>query len=158
MGPSKKKHHKPEPEEADWHWLTQAGLQVKKVANYHIARIAVWAWLLILTFLLGVPSLRLLQLNYMASEPVTSDTLVAKVSDMQIEDHSTGQEVILVYRVRLKQNDKEIICSLYEDQIRLWYQLEIGKSYEFTVTQTPRHCYVNNVTKIDEPHPFGIGE
>jgi hypothetical protein len=77
---------------------------------------------------------------------------------MYIEDHSTGKKVELVYRVRLKQNDKEFTCSLYEGQIRLWYQLEIGKSYEFTVTQTSRYCYVNNVTRIDEPHPFGIGE
>ena len=117
-----------------------------------------WGWLLILAFLLGLPGLVFLQVNHMSSEPVTSETFVAKVSDMQVEDHSVYPKVALVYRIRLKQNDKEFSCTMGPAAIQMWYQLEIGKSYEFTITQNPNICYVNTVTIIDEPHPFGIGK
>ncbi len=91
-------------------------------------------------------------------EPTTSETLVANVSDMQIEDHSRGKKVELAYRVRLKQNDKEFFCTMGPAALQVWYQLEIGKSYEFTITHNSNICYVNKVTIIDEPHPFGIGK
>ncbi len=158
MGSSKNKRHKPEPGEAGWPWLTQAGLWINEIANYRILRIAVWAWLLILTLILGLPGLMYFQVSHMLSEPVISETFIAKVSDMQVEDHSVYPKVSLVYRIRLKQNDKEFPCIMGPAAVQMWYRLEIGKSYEFTVTQNPSTCYVNKVTTIDEPHPFGIGK
>jgi hypothetical protein len=158
MGSSKKKHHKPEPEEAGWRWLTQAGLWAKKIANLRILRVALWTWLSTFVTILVVFG-PIVLIIYKSSGPATSETFVAKVNDMQVEDYTSARGGShTVYRIWLKQNDKEFPCMMGPVMVRLWDQLEIGKSYEFTITQNPSVCYVNTVTTIDEPHPFGIEE
>ncbi len=158
MGSSKNKRHKPEPEETDWYWLTQAGFQVKKVANFRILRVALWTWLSTFVTILVVFG-PIVLIIYKSSEPATSETFVAKVSDMQVEDYTSARGGSrTVYRIWLKKTDKEFPCMMGPVAVQLWNRLEIGKSYKFAITQSPNICYVNTVTKIDEPHPFGIGE
>ena len=88
--------------------------------------------------------------------PSTSDTFVAEVSQMwvqRVEDDTGGIEV---YRVALKQGEKEFTCRVSPIRMYVWSQLKTSKRYQFTVTRTDRRCFIKEINEVDETNPSGM--
>jgi hypothetical protein len=80
-----------------------------------------------------------------------TETIVAQVSDLWVwryEDQSRFEEI---YRITLKQDDKEFTCDVaWPPMIRQWHQLEIGERYEFQLVRSGNRCYIDSAAKVNE--------
>lgn len=139
------------PERTRESWLIRAG-------SYRILGMPVGNWLVlfvvlaVLSFVLYAVARREVLAGREGRRPPSgSETIVAQVSDLWVwryEDESRLEEI---YRITLKQDDKEFACDVaWPPMIRQWHQLEIGKRYEFGLVRSGNRCYVDSAVKIDE--------
>jgi hypothetical protein len=121
---------------------------------YRILGMAVWSWIFILFSLICIVGaifwIRISGLN----TPPTSETFVAELSDKSSMLYANESGAYTIYYVRLKKDEEWFTCEVSSVLVRLWYRLEIGKNYEFSVNWTARGCYVYEATEIDETQPF----
>ena len=91
------------------------------------------------------------------AEPHRSETFTAEIRDLwvdQYEDSTGGQKF---YRVRLSRDEEEFNCTVPSTLIKVWYQLEKEKSYEFEVSRSRTRCYINKATEVEtEEGLFGV--
>lgn len=136
-------------------WRKQITKWLDRIGSSRVFGIPVWGWLVIFFILAGIGGSVFLTIRESGnlSEP---ETFVAEVRDIWIEEYQGESGGYRVRRIRLKQDDKEFACHVSPVAVQLWYQLEIGKSYEFSATRTRSQCYVYKATEIDELQSFGI--
>ncbi len=53
-----------------------------------------------------------------------------------------------VHYVQFKQDNKDLIC-IVSPGLRLWHQLEIGKSYEVSISHSRNKCFIYTATEVD---------
>jgi hypothetical protein len=120
-----------------------------RIGQYSFLTISVKHWIpLLLIFGCVAGSTLLSIINH--SNP-KSKTFVAQVDHLWTQQwyDETGGGV--TYFVRLVQDQTELICRVPPFQARLWDQLEIGKSYEFTATWTAgKRRYINQAVEVED--------
>ncbi len=104
-------------------------------------------WLLILTFLLCFGLVAFIWVRNIG--PVKVETITAEISDLWVEEIQSDEGGHRIYRIRLKQEDKEFTCSISVTMANQLYQYESDKSYEFLVNKTPGRCLVTEAIIID---------
>lgn len=121
---------------------------LKRLGKYRIFSIPVESWLIIgvlIAFLAGFYYFFIFP-EYGAS---TSKTFVAEVSNVWTQSYESDTGGVIIYRVDLKRDDKELRCRVPLIVIQLWHRLEIGKEYEFEVSLTKSRCYIKTVAEIE---------
>lgn len=130
---------------------------LERIGAYRVLGIAVWRWLVILSFLSCIGGYAFLMIRE-SRNPPTSETFVAEASGMWVEEYQSESGGYTVHRIRIRQDDEDFVCSVPSEIVQLWYRLETGKSYEFSITRQRGHCYVQEATEIDELQSLGIGK
>jgi hypothetical protein len=128
---------------AKYFWL-------EKLASYPIFSIPLKNWLLIGTIFGCIFGFIGFTIYREVSHPATSETFVAEVSKIWIEQHDSDTGGFRVHRVSLKREEEEVTCTIPSIKIGIWQGLETGISYSFSVSQTVRGCYINEAVKIEE--------
>ena len=122
---------------------------------YRILGIPIGSWLVILILIGFMAGVFYIFIIRESDRPPTSETFVAEVSDKDSELYANEGGSYTILRVRLRRDDEEFTCRVSPVLIRLFYRLEIGKSYEFLVNRTRTRCYIYEAIEIDETQPFG---
>lgn len=80
-----------------------------------------------------------------------TETIVAQVSDLWVWRYEYHSRLKEIYRITLKQDDKEFTCDVaWPPMIRQWHRLEIGERYEFGIVRSGNRCYIDSAIKVDE--------
>ncbi len=86
-----------------------------------------------------------------------TETFTAEVSNLSVEQYESETGGYRVYRVYLTREEKEFTCRVSPMLMKVWYQVEVGKTYEFEVSRSSRRCNINKATEIDtEEGLFGV--
>ncbi|MEJ2556963.1 MAG: hypothetical protein P8186_12180 [Anaerolineae bacterium] len=136
-------------------WRKQITKWLGRIGFYRVFGISVWGWLVILLMLAGIGGSVFLTIRE-SSNLSESETFVAEVRDIWIEEYQNESGGYRIHRIRLKQDEDEFACRVSPVAVQLWYQLEIGKSYEFSAARTRSQCYIYKATEIDKLQSFGI--
>ncbi len=122
--------------------------RLEKILTYHILSLPLHNWLFMIflaTLFLGLCYLLML----VEVRAPTKETRVAKVSNRwsrAIEGDTGGY---MVYRVELNHEGTTTRCSVPSMFNQLWFQLEIGESYEFDLNLAHGRCSIVGFRDIE---------
>lgn len=127
---------------------------MERIGSYSILSIPLTNWLVVLFVFAVLFGSYFFIISQEVNNPPTSDTFVAKVSKLWIEEHESETGGVRVYRVRLERDEDEVTCTIPTIRVGVWQQLETGIHYEFAVSQTVRGCYINEAVKLERQDIF----
>ncbi|MFN8456694.1 MAG: hypothetical protein U0401_18835 [Anaerolineae bacterium] len=120
--------------------------RIDRTLSYPVLKVQVGAWLLI--FLLFGCFFGLFTLRIFEFGSATTEEFVAEISDKWVEQIESKMGGYQIYQIRLKREDGEFNCSVSPIMMKLWGQLEVGKSYNFSVRQTGRQCFISDASPV----------
>jgi len=128
---------------------------LERLGSYYVLGAPLKRWPAILLALVFIGGLIVLNVADNSS-PTTSKAFAAEVIGLWTSDSGIKSGTVRTdYLVRLKQDDEESVCAVSPVMIQQWHQLEIGRTYEFSVTLAGRHCFIQQATAINSFDPPG---
>lgn len=98
-------------------------------------------WIIIFTLLAVFSGIMFLRIQD-TTPPPTVETITAEVKEVWVQEYQSDSGGYRIYRVRLKQEEREFTCRLSFLISNRFPLLETGQSYQFSISRTRSRCFV----------------
>ena len=121
-----------------------------KFFSYRVLGVTLENWLIwfMVLVLFGFFVLVYYAIFYEYGSPPESEKMVAQVEQMWTD--GPNRQGRLFYYLQLKQDEEEETCSVPPELNRLFLGLELGKTYEFSISRSRTRCSVYGAVEVEQ--------